>query len=69
VDNINAASDRVLQLTDRLELPKLLRHTPGRSHTSPEGVLPLFVEHTGSYLQEKMCSTLTPPLQKGVGRL
>src|SRR5208282_3690319 len=28
---------------------------------APEGVLPLFVEHTGSYLQEKMCSTLTPP--------
>src|SRR5208283_2912187 len=28
---------------------------------APEGVLPLFVEHTGSYLQEKMCSTLSPP--------
>jgi hypothetical protein len=37
VDNINAASDRVLQLTDRLELPKLLRHTPDRSHTSSDG--------------------------------
>ena len=28
---------------------------------APEGVLPLFVEHPGSYLQEKMCSTLAPP--------
>jgi TnpA family transposase len=37
VDNINAASDRVLQLTDRLELPKLLRHMPDRSHTSSDG--------------------------------
>ena len=37
VDNINAASDRVLQLTDRLELPKLLRHTPDHSHTSSDG--------------------------------
>ena len=37
MDNINAASDRVLQLTDRLELPKLLRHTPDRSHTSSDG--------------------------------
>src|SRR6267378_3777243 len=27
---------------------------------APEGVLPLFVEHTSSYLQEKMCSTLAP---------
>ena len=27
---------------------------------APEGILPLFVEHTGSYLQEKMCSTLAP---------
>src|SRR6266446_10221590 len=25
-----------------------------------EGVLPLFVEHTSSYLQEEMCSTLAP---------
>src|SRR5258707_12964346 len=25
-----------------------------------EGVLPLFVEHAGSYLQEEMCSTLAP---------
>jgi len=37
VDNINAASDRVLQLMDRLELPKLLQRTPGRSHTSSDG--------------------------------
>ena len=37
VDNINAASDRVLQLTDRLELPKLLRYTPDHSHTSSDG--------------------------------
>ena len=37
MDNINAASDRVLQLTDRLELPKLLRRTPDRSHTSTDG--------------------------------
>src|SRR5260370_38791123 len=27
---------------------------------APEGVLPLFVEHPNSYLQEKMCSTLAP---------
>ena len=27
---------------------------------APEGVLPLFVEHPSSYLQEKMCSTLAP---------
>ncbi len=26
----------------------------------PEGILPLFVEHPSSYLQEKMCSTLAP---------
>jgi hypothetical protein len=25
-----------------------------------EGVLPLLVEHAGSYLQEEMCSTLAP---------
>jgi hypothetical protein len=31
VDNINAATDRVLQLVDRLELPKLLQRTPDRS--------------------------------------
>src|ERR1700736_396992 len=37
VDNINAASDRVLQLMDRLELPKLLQRTPGHSHTSSDG--------------------------------
>jgi TnpA family transposase len=37
VDNVNAASDRVLQLTDRLELPKLLRRTRDRSHTSSDG--------------------------------
>ena len=37
VDNINAASDRVLRLTDRLELPKLLRRTPDRSHRSTDG--------------------------------
>src|ERR1700752_4228873 len=28
---------------------------------APEGVLPLFVEHPGSHLQEKMCSMLAPP--------
>src|SRR5208337_1800170 len=27
---------------------------------APEGILPLFVEHPSSYLQEKMCSTLAP---------
>ena len=27
---------------------------------APEGVLPLLVEHAGSYLQEEMCSTLAP---------
>ena len=37
MDNINAASDRVLRLTDRLELPKLLRRTPDRSHRSTDG--------------------------------
>jgi TnpA family transposase len=37
LDNINAASDRVLQLMDRLELPKLLQRGPGRSHTSSDG--------------------------------
>src|ERR1700730_19790 len=37
LDNINAASDRVLQLMDRLELPRLLQRTPGRSHTSSDG--------------------------------
>lgn len=37
VDNITAASDRVLQLMDRLELPKLLRRTADRSHTSSDG--------------------------------
>jgi Tn3 transposase DDE domain len=34
VDNVNAASDRVLQLTDRLELPKLLRRTRDRHRSS-----------------------------------
>ena len=37
VDNINAAGDRVLQLMDRRELPKLLRRTADRSHTSSDG--------------------------------
>lgn len=37
MDNITAASDRVLQLMDRLELPKLLRRTADRSHTSSDG--------------------------------
>lgn len=37
VDNITAASDRVLHLMDRLELPKLLRRTADRSHTSSDG--------------------------------
>src|SRR5208282_1165519 len=37
VDNVNAASDRVLQLMDRLELPKLLRRTADSSHTSSDG--------------------------------
>src|SRR5271165_800226 len=27
---------------------------------APEGILPLFVEHQSSYLQEKMCATLAP---------
>jgi hypothetical protein len=27
---------------------------------APEGILPFFVEHAGSYLQEEMCSTLAP---------
>src|ERR1700716_1782810 len=27
---------------------------------APEGILPLFVEHPSSYLQEKMCSMLAP---------
>ena len=26
---------------------------------APEGVLPFLVEHSGSYLQEEMCSPLT----------
>jgi TnpA family transposase len=37
LENVNAASDRVLQLADRLELPKLLRRTRDRSHTSSDG--------------------------------
>src|ERR1700686_3977165 len=27
---------------------------------APEGILPLFVEHPSSYLQEEMCSMLAP---------
>lgn len=37
LDNVYAAIDRVLQLMDRLELPKLLRRTQGRLHTSSDG--------------------------------
>lgn len=37
LDNVHAATDRVLQLMDRLELPNLLRRTQGRLHTSSDG--------------------------------
>jgi TnpA family transposase len=37
LDNLIAAHDRVLKLMDRLELPNLLRRTPGRLHTSSDG--------------------------------
>jgi Tn3 transposase DDE domain len=37
VDGLQAASDRVLQLTDRLELPNLSRRSPDRLHTSSDG--------------------------------
>ena len=37
LENLEAATDRVLQLMDRLELPNLLRRTPGRLHTSSDG--------------------------------
>jgi TnpA family transposase len=37
LENVNAATDRVLQLMDRLELPNLLRRTQGRLHTSSDG--------------------------------
>jgi TnpA family transposase len=37
VDGIQAASDRVLRLTDRLELPNLSRRSPDHLHTSSDG--------------------------------
>jgi TnpA family transposase len=37
LDNFVAASDRVLQLMDRLELPNLMRRSPDRLHTSSDG--------------------------------
>ena len=37
VDGLQAANDRVLQLTDRLELPNLSRRSPDRLHTSSDG--------------------------------
>jgi hypothetical protein len=37
VDGLQAANDRVLQLTSRLELPNLSRRTPDRLHTSSDG--------------------------------
>jgi hypothetical protein len=37
VDGLQAASDRVLQLTGRLELPNLSRRSLDRLHTSSDG--------------------------------
>jgi TnpA family transposase len=37
VDGLQAANDRVLQLTSRLELPNLSRRSPDRLHTSSDG--------------------------------
>src|SRR6202011_6155239 len=37
VDGLQAANDRVLQLTDRLELPTLSRRSADRLHTSSDG--------------------------------
>jgi hypothetical protein len=37
VDGFQAANDRVLQLTSRLELPNLSRRSPDRLHTSSDG--------------------------------
>jgi len=35
LDGLNAASDRVVHLMDRLDLPNLLRRLPEQLHTSP----------------------------------
>src|SRR5258707_14069421 len=37
VDGLQAANDRVLQLTSRLELSNLSRRSPDRLHTSSDG--------------------------------
>ena len=37
LDGLNAASDRVAHLMDRLDLPNLLRRLPEQLHTSSDG--------------------------------
>jgi len=37
LDGLNAASDRVVHLMDRLDLPNLLRRLPEQLHTSSDG--------------------------------
>ena len=37
LDGLNAASDRVVHLMDRLDLPNLLRRLPKQLHTSSDG--------------------------------